>query len=338
MARTAIVLSGGGAKGAFQLGALDYLIRDHGVDPEVFVGVSTGNLNAAMLAQGAGRQGLLDRLTELKAVWFGIQSNDDVYYTRFGGVVGLLFKADSVYTNKPLWTKIRDHVDPEQLAVSGRVLRVGVVELMSGRYSTVDGSALSILEMIRASAAIPVLFNPVDVGRGRYVDGGVRDITPMSAAFDALAEIADDDDHEPDTIYVILASPLEARKITRQDELDSGIEIFRRSIDLLTNEVYSNDLKLAATINEGVRYHERLRVAADAAGFEVPDGFPFEGYRAANLVLVVPDKEHMGSLEFNRTKIRRAYRDGRAKAEHAVQDAAATGSNVDASNFTSVEG
>jgi predicted acylesterase/phospholipase RssA len=247
--------------------------------------------------------------------------------------VGLLLKADSVYSNKPLWSLIREHVDPDRLASSGRVLRVGVVELMSGRYLNIDGADPGILEMIRASAAIPVLFNPVDVGRGRFVDGGVRDITPLSAAFDALAELAGDNDQAPDTIYVILASPLEPPRITNLKSLDSGIEIFRRSIELLTNEVYSNDLKLAATINQGVRYQDRLQAAAEAAGFEPPEGFPFAGYRAADLVLILPEVEHMGSLEFNRSKIRRAFRDGRAKAEQAVSDAAATGSNVDVGDF-----
>jgi len=329
MGRIAIVLSGGGAKGAFQVGALDYLIRDRGIDPEVLVGVSTGTLNAVMLAQGEGSGGLRRQLAALKAVWYGIRDNDDIYYTRFGGVVGLLFAADSVYSNKPLWALIRDHVDPALLAASGRVLRVGVVELMSGRFVIVDGGDPRLLEMVRASASIPVLFNPVDVGAGRYVDGGVRDVTPLGAAFTALAELeADRDDREQDTIYVILASPLDARRLTSAGQLDNGVEILRRSIDLLTNEVYRNDLRLAETVNDAVRYQERLRAAAQEAGFEVPAGFPFATHRAADLVLIKPEVEHMGSLEFDPTKIRRAFRDGRAKAKAAVADAAATGSNL----------
>jgi NTE family protein len=330
MGRTAIVLSGGGAKGAFQAGALDVLIREREVDPEVIVGVSTGTLNAVMLAQGEGRAGLLHQLAELKAVWYGIRGNDDVYYTRFGGVVGLLLAADSVYSNKPLWAKIRDNVDPARLAASGRVLRVGVVELMSGRFVTIDGGDVNILEMVRASASIPVLFNPVDRGADRYVDGGVRDITPLGAAFSALAELPPEDGAEDpaDTIYVLLASPLAPRRLTSANEIDSGLEILRRSIDLLTNEVYRNDLELAVTINDAVGYHRRLRAAAEAAGFEVPGGFPFAHHRAANLVLVKPDVEHMGSLEFDPAKIRRAFRDGRAKAREALAAAAATGSNI----------
>ena len=46
----ALVMSGGGARGAFELGVLDYLIRDKGLDFQVITGVSVGALNAAMFA------------------------------------------------------------------------------------------------------------------------------------------------------------------------------------------------------------------------------------------------------------------------------------------------
>ncbi len=38
----AVVLSGGGAKGAFQVGVLDELISNRGVRVDIFAGVSTG--------------------------------------------------------------------------------------------------------------------------------------------------------------------------------------------------------------------------------------------------------------------------------------------------------
>ena len=50
--RLALVLSGGGAKGAFQVGALQHLIEDRGLDFTIVAGVSTGALQAAMVAQG----------------------------------------------------------------------------------------------------------------------------------------------------------------------------------------------------------------------------------------------------------------------------------------------
>jgi NTE family protein len=47
----AVVLSGGGAKGAFQVGVLDELIVNRGVKIDVAVGTSTGAIQALAVAQ-----------------------------------------------------------------------------------------------------------------------------------------------------------------------------------------------------------------------------------------------------------------------------------------------
>ncbi|MFM2437676.1 MAG: hypothetical protein RLZ55_487 [Actinomycetota bacterium] len=51
---TAVVLSGGGAKGAFSAGALDYLVRQLGLVPDVLTGTSAGSLCAGVMAQARG--------------------------------------------------------------------------------------------------------------------------------------------------------------------------------------------------------------------------------------------------------------------------------------------
>ncbi|MDQ1307847.1 MAG: hypothetical protein QG671_3681 [Actinomycetota bacterium] len=48
---TAFVLSGGGAKGSFSAGALEYLIRELGITPSILTGTSAGSLCAGILAQ-----------------------------------------------------------------------------------------------------------------------------------------------------------------------------------------------------------------------------------------------------------------------------------------------
>ena len=74
--RRALVMSGGGAKGAFELGAIDYLVNDLKLDFDVISGVSTGSLNAAMLAQGRGYEGLKAQLRDLKREWFNLKKSD----------------------------------------------------------------------------------------------------------------------------------------------------------------------------------------------------------------------------------------------------------------------
>lgn len=73
---TAIVLSGGGAKGSFQVGALRFLYWQ-GVRPDVIAGTSVGAINGAKLAEGEGLdsqgfQGLLH-------YWLGLRTKDDMF-------------------------------------------------------------------------------------------------------------------------------------------------------------------------------------------------------------------------------------------------------------------
>lgn len=62
----ALVLSGGGAKGCFQAGAVETL-WSRGFRPDIICGVSVGALNAAKLAEGE-----TDSATLLRSIWEGI--------------------------------------------------------------------------------------------------------------------------------------------------------------------------------------------------------------------------------------------------------------------------
>ena len=63
--RTALVLAGGGAKGAFEAGAVKYLVEEESVVPEVITATSAGAICAAVLAQARTHEELLVRAREL---------------------------------------------------------------------------------------------------------------------------------------------------------------------------------------------------------------------------------------------------------------------------------
>src|SRR5688572_6373324 len=70
-------LSGGGARGDFQVGALRFLY-DQGVRPDVVAGTSVGAINGAKLAEGESddpTQGLRG----LEAIWTSLRFNSDMY-------------------------------------------------------------------------------------------------------------------------------------------------------------------------------------------------------------------------------------------------------------------
>ena len=71
--RLALVLSGGGSKGAFEVGAVRCLYTVFGVDPDLICGTSVGALNAAKLAEG--RLALAD----LEAMWLAMTDASDMY-------------------------------------------------------------------------------------------------------------------------------------------------------------------------------------------------------------------------------------------------------------------
>ncbi|MEO5998797.1 MAG: patatin-like phospholipase family protein, partial [Chitinophagaceae bacterium] len=70
--KVAVVLSGGGAKGDFQLGALAALY-EKGIRPSIICGTSVGALNAFLLAHGE------TGLDKLKKTWFGLFHNDHMW-------------------------------------------------------------------------------------------------------------------------------------------------------------------------------------------------------------------------------------------------------------------
>ena len=74
----ALVLSGGGANGAFEVGAIQYLLGERREHFPILTGVSVGALNAAMLAmypEGAE----VDCSRNLTRVWETIRGNKGIY-------------------------------------------------------------------------------------------------------------------------------------------------------------------------------------------------------------------------------------------------------------------
>ena len=69
------MLSGGGARGAYQVGVLQYLARQFpSAIPEVLTGVSAGGINAAFLA--ARQEPFVQKLDELAEMWSNLQIDE----------------------------------------------------------------------------------------------------------------------------------------------------------------------------------------------------------------------------------------------------------------------
>ncbi len=253
MTRRALVLSGGGAKGSFQIGVMEEIILKRGLDFEILCGVSVGALNASFLAQApfdpsrpeVSLQNLKDAFTTLRRLWLEeIKGNESVYLKRPGSDAGIVVGADSIYNPEPLRKLLKKYLNPKSLAKSNRILKVQYVSLETGKLKTANNRSPRVIDYVLASGSMPYYFPPVEIGKEHLVDGGIRDITPLSQAFRAGAE----------AIYVIYTSPF---PVERQEFVESwtGTKInaftyLGRAVELMVNEIYRTDVEVAKRFND----------------------------------------------------------------------------------------
>jgi NTE family protein len=229
-ARTRIgsVLSGGGARGAYEAGAMSVIapaLQARGERPTLYVGTSVGAINAAYLASTQHidaeeqAEGLLDRwrqATKDNVIRPILTRQLPLTALRYAGELLSLpgVRLSSLLDPQPLHRSLRrwmtwadlhrnvakDLVDAVAVvATAARGGRTVAFVESDGNVSAHSSHAIEYVrarlddEHVRASAAIPILFPPVRVdepaeARGWYVDGGTRLNTPIKPALDLGAE------------------------------------------------------------------------------------------------------------------------------------------------------
>ncbi len=177
---TALVLAGGGTRGAVQIGMLQVL-TEHGFVPDRIYGSSVGAVNGVVFAGDPTREGV-ERMTE---IWRGL-TRDDVYpQGRLHGPWLYLQQRDSVYPNSGLRKVIENGIDFERLEDALVPVEVVATSLTDGqeRWFTY-GSAM---DAVLASTAVPAIFPPVEIEGERFIDGGVVNNVPITRAIESGA-------------------------------------------------------------------------------------------------------------------------------------------------------
>jgi NTE family protein len=184
----ALVLSGGGAHGAYQVGVLKALSERSEEDYQLVCGISVGALNAAFLAQyKVGDMG--KAVSDLAAFWRSLNTGK-IYRKRTFGLLSALWNP-SVFDSSPLQSMVRGMYDGERIRASGRSMRVGAVCWETGEYRSVDENTDPLVEWILASSSYPAFFSPVQIDGLNWSDGGLRNVTPISDAFECGARHVD---------------------------------------------------------------------------------------------------------------------------------------------------
>jgi NTE family protein len=186
----ALVLSGGGSLGAFQAGAIQGL-AEQGATWDLVVGTSVGALNGAFLAC-APKDEQRARAAELVALWSQLHTRHVHRANWFGALAGIvpwLRAKPSFRSTTPLRHLVERYITGSSTFHTKCI--VSAVELQSGRVHTSSSEDASFAKWVLASAAIPLVFPPVEIDGASYVDGGIRRNDPVSVA---VAEGADEID------------------------------------------------------------------------------------------------------------------------------------------------
>jgi NTE family protein len=272
----AVVLAGGGARGAYEMGALSALLPyldARGERPRVIVGTSVGALNAAYLASTA-HEPVSNVVAAGERLWADINFDDVLRPLLSGTELARAFGSVGEFLRVPgarLWSlldpaplaatlRARIHVGRIHGNVKRRDLHAAAVVATSarlggtvvfhdggGRVRTDRERAIDYvqtrlgLDHVRASAAIPGVFPAVKVSRpaaaaGWYFDGGTRLNTPIKPAL-ALGA---------DRVVVIALNSLRSASLRgRPQALDGASELTQAVlVDPLVH-----DVQTLATIN-----------------------------------------------------------------------------------------
>jgi NTE family protein len=241
-----LVLQGGGALGAYQVGVYEAL-HEAGIEPDWVIGTSIGAINAAVIAGNRPE----DRLPRLRGLWerfeqgnayafdpskvfadfsallWGIPAFFSPRLPAWGGWkanVGL--DAASFYSTAPLRETLAELVVPEILGKEIR-LTVGAVNVTSGamRYFDSRDEALG-LEEVMASGALPPGFPAIRVDGEAYWDGGLYSNTPLEVVLDDnprrnslifAVNVWQPTGHEPGSIWQVLARQKDIQYASRAD-------------------------------------------------------------------------------------------------------------------------
>ena len=220
--KRALVLSGGGGRGAYECGVFKYLEQVDLV-PDILVGTSIGAINAAAIASGRSS-------AELEQSWLTTRTRDIQRFWR-------LRPWRAIYDTSPWYRTLRRFIDFDQLADTGKRLLITATEVETGELRVFDNHAIGLTpNHIMASCSIPLVYPWTRIGDYHYWDGAVMANTPLAAAIDAGA----------DEILVVLLSPIGERRISPPKRPWQALTVV---LDLALSATFENDIRQLENVN-----------------------------------------------------------------------------------------
>ena len=205
-----LVLQGGGALGAYQVGVYQAL-HEAGIEPDWVIGTSIGAINGAIIAGNPPEK----RLERLNAFWHSVEQTGSAdctgwnpWLTSFvanaatvtSGVKGFFSpnpgallslhaavgpERAAFYSTKPLGATLAQLIDFDYINARHSRLTLGAVNVKSGGMHYFDNRNAALdARHVMASGALPPAFPAVDIDGDLFWDGGIYSNTPIEVVLD----------------------------------------------------------------------------------------------------------------------------------------------------------
>ena len=278
-----IVLAGGGAKGAFQVGVLKILIDKINSAGDVISavsGTSIGALNGAFLASG--------QFNDLEKIWlsWNLKNCPLIQSNWYGKVLSLYFNG-YMYNQKPVFDFFKKNLSVSSLFESpikyvNTSVRLGDGELrLGGTAFQKQNEELAISEIMASMAFIPGTPS-VTIDGQEYGDGGFRDTVPVKALIQNSEKL--------DKIYIINVNP---EKRTWNDKL--------------TKNSSSSVIDKLLFICDDILWDENNRADIEIGKLRF--------WNSNEYHVIYPEFKHMSTTDFDSSLIKEGYLHGISVAE-----------------------
>lgn len=237
--KAGLSLSGGGARGAFEVGVLEYVAEHPDLYPDGFArgcGCSVGAVNLGGLVQFApGSQQIGQFVGFMTKCWERLGKTEDVWTKRFPPFLAGLWNP-SIGDNAPLRKLLGSLID-FKAAGEGTPCDVAAWDLLSGKgvYFALHEAKTQdeLISFILASSSFPLAFPPEKVGDYYCTDGGIFDIAPVGNL------IRGGCDH---ILAVVCRNPKHPDVIEKKN-MGTVLQLGTRCLDGMESEVVRGDLE-----------------------------------------------------------------------------------------------
>jgi len=224
--KIALALQGGGSHGAYTWGILERLLEDESLDIRGISGTSAGAMNAAICIYGVHVGGRTKAIELLREFWMRIANNSTYTpfntmfeHPAFGGdlMFSPAFQFFNLLTNtlspyqfnpldiNPLRDLLLDMIDFEELNKSEAKLFVSATNVKKGKPKVFKMPNMTV-DMLMASACLPMLYKAVEIEGEYYWDGGYMGNPPIYP----LIDYTDSND-----ILLIKVNPTEIKEVPK---------------------------------------------------------------------------------------------------------------------------